>query len=274
MHVYECGEQGARELTKYEAIWDYETQPKEWVTHCNLCERPANPRLDQPRGVDRYGFSYGWVFCPSCDLHFIAHRMTREAYARFYESGAYRRLVSAFHGRDVMATIEQEQEEYAARLTAILRPWAWPKANTLLDIGGSTGVVAGYLRDSLGMIAAVLDPAQENAGRFDGVIRLRGTIEDHPLRGTWDLITLCQTADHLLDLMGSLRKIKSLLSPEGLFWSDIVDFDVTREVKIDHPFNLTERTYRMFLEKAGFKLLQINYAPDGRHIGFLCRAAE
>jgi hypothetical protein len=262
-------------VTDYRAIFDYEAQPKEWVPVCNLCG--AEPDIDDQPECDRYGYSVHVDICPFCGLTFFTQRMTREAYAEFYASGAYRRLVSAFHGREINAeTIQPEQREYAQYVYGILDPWTetWG-GSALLDIGGSTGIVAHHLATHIGCDAAVLDPAPAELERADGLLRFPGTIEDFDPQGrTWDLVTLCQTADHLLDLMGSLRKIRGLLSEEGLFWSDIVDFDKTQEVKIDHPFNLTERTYRAFLERAGFSLLQINYAPDGVHIGFLCKAAK
>jgi SAM-dependent methyltransferase len=211
----------------------------------------------------------------TCGLNFLNPRMTREAYARFYET-AYRPLVSAFHGREINAqTIIPEQAEYARRLFRLLKGWL-PMGVPLthLDIGGSTGIVASLLRTVYQVTSTVLDPSPAELAAAASVDHevIRGLIEDfEPGERRWDVVTLCQTADHLLDLMGSLKKIRGLLTKDGLFWSDIVDFDKTREEKIDHPFNLTERTYREFLKRAGFELLQINYAPDGVHIGFLAR---
>jgi len=269
--------QTVAEIAKARDIWDYEAQPKEWLGGCPLCGA-WDEHFETFATRDRYGFKALSVTCTQCGLNFLPERMTREAYARFYET-AYRPLVSAFHGREINAqTIQPEQEEYAKGLAQILQLSLPDSARTLLDVGGSTGVVAGILGARLAIRGlTIIDPSPAEAAiaRGRGIEAILGTIEDAPLVGRhFDLITLCQTADHLLDLMGSLKKIRGLLSKDGLFWSDIVDFDVTREVKIDHPFNLTEKTYREFLRRAGFKLLQVNYAPDGVHIGFLCRAAE
>jgi hypothetical protein len=255
-------------LTDYAAIWDHDAQPKDYIDLCNLCGEDVSLGIEQS---DRYGYRVHMYWC-ACGLTQINPRMTREAYARFYET-AYRPLVSAFHGREINAqTIRPEQKEYGDRLARLLSAWTGARERSLLDVGGSTGTVAHTLSGWLHISSVVvLDPSSEELAECR-VPKVWGTIEDFQPNGrTWDLITLCQTADHLLDLMGSLKKIKGLLSPDGLFWSDIVDFDVTREVKIDHPFNLTESTYRQFLSKAGFKLLQVNYAPDGVHIGFLAR---
>ena len=71
--------------------------------------------------------------------------MTAQAYGRFYD-GVYRPLVSAFHGRLIDAhTIQAEQREYAVERAAFLRPFvAGAGLGTMLDIGGSTGVVASH----------------------------------------------------------------------------------------------------------------------------------
>ena len=79
---------------------------------------------------------------------FLNPRMTAAAYGRFYD-GIYRPLVSAFHGRLIDAqTIQAEQRDYAVDRAdddpAVLR--GRRACETMLDIGGSTGVVAGALR--------------------------------------------------------------------------------------------------------------------------------
>lgn len=253
-------------------VFDFDAQPKEpEVDACPLC---GSALLQRYSSRDRYGFAQPCDRCRDCDLAFLNPRMTREAYTRFYET-AYRPLVSAFHGREINAeTIQPEQREYAMELAAILEPWTDFK-QTLLDVGGSTGVVAKTLADELAFQRVViLDPCFAELRQAVGVEKVYGFVENYDPEGrTFDLVTLCQTADHLLDLSGALKKIRGLLAVGGLFWSDIVDFNVTHEVKIDHPFNLTESTYREFLRLAGFKLRQINYQPDGKHIGFLCEGA-
>jgi hypothetical protein len=259
--------------TVAETIWDFQAQPMQ-VVDCNLCgEGYANPKRTEALD-DRYGFAQKADRCKRCDLVYLNPRMTREAYARFYET-AYRPLVSAFHGREINAqTIKEEQRVYGQRLGRLLSVHVPEGAERLLDVGGSTGVVAKCLGGDLGIRDRwVLEPSTEEGKQATarGCYVRHGTIEDFETPARFPLITLCQTADHLLDLMGSLKKIRGLLTKDGLFWSDIVDFDKTREVKIDHPFNLTERTYREFLKRAGFDLLQVNFAPDGVHIGFLAR---
>ena len=181
--------------------------------------------------------------------------MTAQAYGRFY-NGIYRPLVSAFHGRLIDArTIQDEQREYAIERASFIRPFianAAPK--TLLDIGGSTGVVAASLREGVRV--------QRHAHR-SGAARSRAGAAPRTRRRSpgWSKSTtsasaastsciICQTVDHLLDVAGTLARVRQLLSDNGLLFIDIVDFraaylrnwSVEEAIKIDHPYYLTEPT--------------------------------
>jgi predicted O-methyltransferase YrrM len=92
--------------------------------------------------------------CARCGLVFLNPRMTAEAYGRFYD-GVYRPLVSAFHGRLIDArTIQDEQREYAADRAAFALPYLGGRGlETMLDIGGSTGVVAAHFANAFGSAA-------------------------------------------------------------------------------------------------------------------------
>lgn len=250
---------------------EWPKSPREYVP-CNLCG--AEQGFMHEGFKDRYGFPQESARCPHCDLVFLTPRMTREAYARFYET-AYRPLVSAFHGREINAkTIQPEQREYGRRLASILEPWIRGH-RTLLDVGGSTGAVAGELASKLGLKTTVLDPSPSELAEAEkaGHDVIPGTVEDAviPADWRWDVVTLCQTVDHLLDPMLALRKLRSLLAPGGLFWVDILDYDTTREIKVDHPYNFTEGTMRAYLGRVGFKVLLTE--RHNNHVGFLCRGA-
>lgn len=255
-------------------VFDYQAQPAE-VVDCNLCGWGHYHPKDIEALSDRYGLPQKADRCLDCGLVYLNPRMTREAYAEFYRSGAYRRLVSAFHGREINAqTIQPEQRVYAKALGDFLEPYVWQGLQTLLDIGGSTGVVAISLAHRFGLKPTVMDPAPEELALAGGET-IPGFVEDYDPQGRrFDLVTMCQTADHVLDLMGTLKKVRSLLSQYGLFFVDIVDFEQTREVKIDHPYNLTRRTMREFLRRAGFDVVAERDMAS-KHIGFLCtRGAE
>jgi 2-polyprenyl-3-methyl-5-hydroxy-6-metoxy-1,4-benzoquinol methylase len=259
--------------------YDYAAQPKQALTSCNLCGAAQFVVLTHR---DRYGYPAQAHACRRCGLVFLNPRMTAEAYGRFYD-GIYRPLVSAFHGRLIDArTIQAEQREYAAERAEFIRPFITsftPK--TMLDIGGSTGVVAAHFAREFGLHGTVIDPAPlevEHAQRL-GLETITGLVELHDF-GTrrFDAVIICQTVDHLLDVAGTLARVRQLLSANGLLFIDIVDFraaylrdwSLEDAIKIDHPYYLTEPTMVSYLRRSGFDVQRSDYASDHLHVSYVC----
>ena len=115
-------------------------------------------------------------------------RLTEREYADFYRD-VYRPLVSAYHGRLIDAeTVQVEQREYADELVAFLRENLSGSPETILDVGGSTGVVSGAIADAFGSRATVSTrrPTSSRGSRArarDGR-RLRGGLRPRGGRGT------------------------------------------------------------------------------------------
>ena len=263
--------------------YDYAAQPREAVAACNLC---GESRFVVLTHRDRYGYQAQAHACSRCGLVFLNPRMTAGAYGRFYD-GVYRPLVSAFHGRLIDAhTIQAEQRDYAADRANLLRPFVSAgRASTLLDIGGSTGVVAHHLAREFGLQATVIDPAPleiEQAKRL-GIETIVDLVEHHDFGDrTFDVVIICQTVDHLLDVAGTLRRVRQLLAADGILFIDVVDFraaylrnwSVEDAVKIDHPYYLTEATMDAFLRQSGFAVARVDYAADHLHVSYVCRPAD
>ena len=260
--------------------YDYDAQPKQALTSCNLCGAREFVILTHR---DRYGYSAQAHGCRHCGLVFLNPRLTADAYGRFYD-GIYRPLVSAFHGRLIDArTIQAEQHEYAVERAEFIRPFiANAPAKTLLDIGGSTGVVAAHFANEFRLHGTLIDPAPlevEQAKRL-GLETITGLVEQHDFgMRRFDVVIICQTVDHLLDVAGTLARVRQLLSDNGLLFIDIVDFraaylrnwSVENAIKIDHPYYLTERTMVAYLRSSGFEVLRSDYAADHLHVSYACR---
>jgi 2-polyprenyl-3-methyl-5-hydroxy-6-metoxy-1,4-benzoquinol methylase len=259
--------------------YKYSSEEKKYIEKCNLCDSNIHTVITH---VDRYGFPASASACNNCGLTILNPVMTPESYMNFY-SDVYRPLVSAYHDRLINSeTIQAEQVEYAYKLTKLIGPFAKEvKLTTLLDIGGSTGVVSRILREKFKLKATVLDPAADELACAEGseMEVISGFIEDYNPDGReFDLIVFCQTIDHVLDALGSLKKIRELLSSNGLFFVDIVDFraaylrnnSIEEAIKIDHPYYFTEETMELMLTKAGFNIMRKSYADDHLHIGYIC----
>jgi SAM-dependent methyltransferase len=263
--------------------FDYAQQSKEPIETCNLC---GHGRFVVLSHRDRYGYPAEAHACSRCGLVFLNPRMTADAYARFYD-GVYRPLVSAFHGRLIDATtIQDEQRDYAAERAGFIAPFVRGAGlRTMLDIGGSTGVVAHHFGRAFGLDATLIDPAPlevEQARRL-GLETITGLVERHDFGSRrFDIVIVCQTVDHLLDVGGVLARVRDLLTPAGLLFIDIVDFraaslrnwSIEQAVKIDHPYYLTQETMTTYLQRHGFDALRTDYAADHLHVSYICRPGE
>jgi SAM-dependent methyltransferase len=262
--------------------FDYAAQDSTRVERCNLCGGSVFTVLTHR---DRYGFPAGACACRRCGLVFLDPVMTAAAYGRFY-AGTYRPLVSAYHGRLIDArTIQQEQREYAVERGELLAPFMRAgRYQTMLDIGGSTGVVAQAFATRFGLKATVIDPAPSEAAEAQalGIETIEGLVESVDLgRRQFDVVIICQTVDHLLDIAGTLRRVRDLLTPGGVLFADIVDFraaylrnwSVEDAVKIDHPYYLTEATMTALMARTGFEIVRSDYAADHLHVSYVAAPA-
>lgn len=261
--------------------YDYAAQPKEHVRVCNLCGSEHHIGIAH---ADRYGFPACLAVCVDCGLGFLSPRMTAGAYVQFYER-VHRRLQSAYWGRAIdEETIQQKQCMHAGFVWRLLEPQG-ATIGTLLDIGGSTGVISRELLRFMGANSSarvtVLDPAPREVAvaRGFGFEVVEGLLEEFvPGARRWDAVLLCQTVDHLLDIRGGLGKIRKLVTDDGFFFFDVVDWAYMRErlkvvsetVKIDHLFYLERETALAFAEAAGFRVVAEAASFDGHLVGFLC----
>jgi SAM-dependent methyltransferase/ribosomal protein S27AE len=262
--------------------FDYEGQDKRTVERCNLCGESVFVVLTHR---DRYGYPASAAGCSRCGLVFLDPVMTVDAYGRFY-ARTYRPLVSAYHGRLIDArTIQQEQREYAVERGDLLAPYLQGRRlRTMLDIGGSTGVVAHAFAQRFGVRPTVVDPAPMETVEAQalGLETVEGLIESVDLgERAFDVVVLCQTVDHLLDIAGTLQRVRGLMATGGLLFVDIVDFraaylrnwSIEEAVKIDHPYYLTEPTMAAYLARAGFDVLRTDYAADHLHVSYVAHAS-
>lgn len=265
--------------------YDFAAQPKQQIESCNLCGEREFVVIAHR---DRYGYPATADGCRRCGLVFLNPQMTADAYAAFY-GHVYRPLVSAYHGRTIDArSIQDEQREYAAERAQLLAPYLSGRpTGRLLDIGGSTGVVSHAFCRRFDLKGTVIDPSplEIDEAKALGLETIRGLVEQ------WDsgdrqfeVVAMCQTVDHLLDIAGTLDAVRRLLTPEGVFFIDIVDFraaylrnwSTEDAVKIDHPYYLTQSTMEAFLSRAGLRPVRVDFATDHLHISYVCRpgAAE
>ena len=261
--------------------YDYEARQREAVDACNLCGSTDTVELSRR---DRYGYPASLRMCTRCGLGFLSPRLTAAEYGAFYES-VYRPLVSAYHGRRIDAeTVQADQRGYAAELVEFLRETLPAPPTSVLDVGGSTGIVAAAVRDAFGSAVTVLDPApaELEVAAAAAMETIAGFAEDFdPGERRWDLVLLCQTIDHLLDVRATLESMRRMTAAQGHAFVDVLDLmlvarrqgAVEGAAKIDHPYYLTHDTAVALFLRAGFEAVAERLSADG-HWGFVLAPAE
>lgn len=232
---------------------------------------------------DRYGLPNDVRRCKDCGLSYLGWRLTESSYERFYGSGDYRKLASAWHGHNVMDGIEEDQREYGERLAAFLLAnggSALPGLK-MLDVGASTGIVAEEVASGLGYgykDVVIIDTANEFMcgmfcrAKYVSSVPLR--VGSVPLRV--GLVIICRTLDHIVNPVETLKACARRLAPNGRLWVDVLDTDeevATKgwldTAKLDHPCYFTDSTARLAVKLAGLKVIATAEIAD-RHPGYLC----
>lgn len=259
--------------------FDFESQPQERVHACPVCGEGTSIAIDC---LDRYGLDVEPVECAECGLVYLSKRLTSEGYAEFYGHW-YRSLGSAYSRKEINAqTIARGARLYASAVADAAQVFLAPRyRRTLLDVGGSIGAFASTLRDRWGYHGTVLDPApDELLCASDSALEvIAGFAEDfEPAGRKWDVVSLVQTVDHLLDPLSVLRKLHKCLEAHGVLVIDFVDYTIfssqyglQNALKLDHPLYFTNETARKLLAFTGFEVLKVTRTSDLRHILYICR---
>ena len=252
-------------------------------TDCNVCGSPAQAIISQQ---DRYGFPGRAAVCLHCGLVYNVDRFTPAGYSEFYKDGSYRELISQFKETEqTIERIHKAQINYAAGIIRTMTGFLprQPGAR-LLDVGGSTGLVASEFQKHFGLKPVIIEPAADEVAKAKsiGVEAHVGSVEDWETKEQFDVILLCRTVEHLYDLRLALTKIRALLKPGGLFYCDIAEVEeiCRREgppeaiTKIDHCFWLTPETAPGIFRALGFEIVQMHQTLPPDQAGFLLRACE
>jgi SAM-dependent methyltransferase len=180
--------------------------------------------------------------------------------------------------------IQADQKHYASNLIPFVRRHVRRFRGTILDVGGSTGVVVSELSKNLDMQGTVLDPAEDEiaVAKARGVNAVAGSLENYTSEERYDLVLLCRTFEHLMDLRRSFARIHTLLKPGGFLFCDIADFmELCQQsgppktiAKIDHRYWLTQSTAPDIFRALGFNIVSMDIMQGFGYYGYLLESCE
>jgi len=262
-------------------VQDVENLTREIVPCCNVCFSERNIILSTQ---DRYGLPLRTAMCLNCGLIYLVDRLTPASYREFYQRGTYRDISSRFNNtHHSIADIEASQSLYAKNLIRAIDGYV-DKTGNLIDIGGSVGRVCREIADHFQMRGTILDPAEDEiaGARKFGLKTVSSAIEEWDTDERFDLVLLCRSIEHLVDLRKALGNIRRLLSARGLLYCDIADFMDSCEIigppravtKLDHCYWLCLDTAYEIFRALGFDIVSMNITSGQAQVGFLLRRSE
>lgn len=261
-------------LSPYRYIIDYKMLEKERLDYCPACSSEVSKNAVIFSTLDRYGFPDTKHWCHFCDAFFLNPRLTSGSYQKFYDSGAYRCLISAYSGKEEGHSLPQKRVE---SLVAVLKPIISERQGgfSVLNVGGTRAdfeVLSPFLNINKYLC---LNPGESEAG--SGYEVINSSFEDFTdLNNKFDLLFLLGTLNHLTLPGENFKKIASLMKSDSLFIFDFKDpvakmLRTTQPIgalQFDHAVYPTRRTVEIMLLAAGMKYI-VNYDEKQRLYTFI-----
>ncbi len=246
------------------------------VEGCPVCGCTNRIRISH---TDRYRSDATFSYCIGCALIYLDPTWSEDEYKDFYDT-KYRELIKGYRGRQ---NIEENQAVYGKALANWLRDND-VKADSLLDVGGSTGIVANEIVKVLGCKRVdVVDPNTEELSKARALgFTTYKDIDLLPLDGDkYDLVICCRTIDHLLNPVMMLSDMRDQMRLAGRLYIDFCDWTMvarsegfTNSLHIDHPCNFNGNSFLRLLNRCGLIGEQAIVLPRSSCYGLICRIGE
>lgn len=241
-------------------------------SQCPLCNvGSVNPYLSCTDHLVS-GEVYELFKCEACGFVFTQDHPDEQMIGRYYESEDY-----ASHGNKKSGSMNRlystARNIMLHKKLKITETTSLLNRGRILDIGCGTGYFASKMKAN-GWIVTGIEPAgkaREMAINLFGLDILEPDKISSLTGGSFDVITMWHSLEHLHDLYNYSREILRLLKPDGLLISALPNcdsydarhyrgswaaYDVPR-----HLWHFTPETFSLFAEKAGFKITGIRPLP-------------
>jgi 2-polyprenyl-3-methyl-5-hydroxy-6-metoxy-1,4-benzoquinol methylase len=239
---------------------------------CPLCN--SKNLVPHARCTDHFltGEEFELVLCPACGLIFTQDAPKEKDAGKYYESDEY------ISHNDTAAGFSSLLYRFSRKIMLLkkkqlVKRFTGLKTGTLLDIGSGTGYFLNAMKNAGWNTRGIEinDKVREfSTTRF--VLDVKAPDELITLgSGIFDCITFWHALEHLQDPFTFAIEVKRLLKPDGIciaalpnfsshdathFGSYWAAYDVPR-----HLWHFKPDTFRLFCEKAGFKLTEIQPLP-------------
>jgi SAM-dependent methyltransferase len=235
------------------------------AARCCLCGEEGEPVHDLA--------PFRIVRCPRCTLHFTSPRLRPAALQRLYDDADY--FEGGVYGRHRWSPAMVLQRVWTAgRLRLIERTTRRPPpGQRLLEIGCGYGRFLAAARRR-GYATTGVELSATGVAHVRDVLGLdvhRGQLEDAPLEGSFDVIAMWDTIEHVPDPLVYLRTVASLLAEDGIavFSTPYLTSLPARLLggrwralrPAEHIWHFTVETQALLAERVGLELRRVIRNP-------------
>jgi 2-polyprenyl-3-methyl-5-hydroxy-6-metoxy-1,4-benzoquinol methylase len=250
-------------------------QGMEVVDRCPMCgsERFATAFEEPPYSVRR---------CGACGVGWVSPRLDERGLAGIYQADSYWRSESpkTLGYSDYRADEKLYLDSFRKRLSFVLKNG--PRGGRALDVGFAAGFCMAVLRErgfevhGVEVSETIGSHARDHFG-FDSVHF--GTLDSSPFPdGHFDLITMWDVVEHVVDPQALLEKARRLLKPGGLIVLETQDIDSRFARALgprwhhykhaEHIYHFTPPAATALLERAGFRVERLTHRFGGKYVSF------
>lgn len=192
------------------------------VIPCAICREVTPTR--ELASVGMFGWPTHVSICKQCGLVYLSPRWTRERYNQYY--------TKEYEG-DFREDREKSEETEQRKIRQ-----AWPRIaphlpenpSAVLDIGCGLGWALDYAAQQIeGVRIAGIESSEASIAHLKqeiGAEFIHSDLDsdwhlDH--QGSFDLVIMRMVAEHLLDPVAAFKKVRSVLSEDGIFYIAVPD---------------------------------------------------
>jgi 2-polyprenyl-3-methyl-5-hydroxy-6-metoxy-1,4-benzoquinol methylase len=218
--------------------------------------------------------------CRVCGFGWTSPRRTQEGLVRMYSGEGYWRSEAPreLGYMDYRADEPLYLDTFRRRLEFVLG--ARPRRGRSLDVGCAAGFCMQSCRE-LGFEAFGVEVsetiARSAAERFGFDTIHVGTLDSAPLQEeSFQLITLWDVIEHVVDPQALLERARALLKPGGLLVIETQDIDSRFARALgprwhhykhaEHIYHFTPPTVTALLERSGFRVQELTHRYGGKYV--------
>jgi len=204
---------------------------------------------------ERHGLPQDTWMCRQCSLIYLSPYLDQQSLTRFYQED-YRNIYDGAH--QPAGLLFQKQRIAGDQIISALR--AEPLKNLrVFEIGcGAGGILSQFKSTGCDVSGCDLDQRYVRYGQDQGLTLHLGSFLDLPLKGSYDLILLCEVLEHMPEPALVLRKALNLLSPQGSLYIEVPlctpHHELAAQLQNAHVWYFDEPTLKAYLETQGLEI--------------------